>query len=75
MAFGIGEALTILTRLQISIIACDFALSLDRRVVSIDWEVLGCGEHKLPEYHPQGALVDSPQCGPSNLAVDIYLNK
>lgn len=69
------EVLTMLTCLQMSIIAYDYFLGLDQRVVSIDWEVLGCGEDKLQEYHPQGALADSTQCGPLNLAVDIYFNE
>ena len=69
------ETLTMLTRLQMSIIAYEYFLSRDRRVLSIDWEVLGCGEYKLPEYRPQGALADSTQCGPFNQAVDIYFNK
>ena len=75
MAPRTDEGLTKFTRPQMSIIAYDHFLSLDRRVVSIDWEVLGCGEHKLPEYHPQGALADSTQRGPFNLAVDIYFNE
>jgi hypothetical protein len=57
-----------------SIIAYDYILSPDRHVMSIDWAVLGCREHKLPEYQPQGALADSTQCGPFNLAVDVYFN-
>jgi len=58
----------------VSIIAYDYLFHLDRHTVSIDWEILGCGEHKLPGYQPQGTLENPTQCGPLNVAVDIYLN-
>jgi hypothetical protein len=58
-----------------SIIAYDYLLNLDRHILSIDWEILGCGEHKLSTYQPQGALAGSTQCGAFDLAVDVYLNE
>jgi len=57
-----------------SITAYDYFLNLDRHILSIDWEILGCGDHKLSTYQPQGALADPTQCGPFDLAVDVYLN-
>jgi len=75
MAPRMDEVLIMLTRLQMSIIAYGYFLNMDRRVVSIDWEVLGCGEYKLSEYHPPGALADSTQCGPYNQPMDIYFNE
>jgi len=55
-----------------SLTAYDYVLNLDRRVVTIDWEVLGCGEYRLREYQSQG---ESIQCGPFNLTADVYLNR
>lgn len=72
---GIGEVLTILKRFQMSILAYDYRFNLDRHILSIDWEISGCGEYKLPEYQPQGASGVPTQCGPPKLAVDVYLNE
>lgn len=58
-----------------SIIAYDYFPNLDRRVVSIEWEIVGCGEYKLTARQPQDTPTPSTQCGPFNLAADVYINE
>ena len=58
-----------------SILAYDYFPNLDRRVVSIEWDVLGCGEHQLTTHQPSDAPEASTECGPFNLAADVYLNE
>ena len=55
--------------------AYDYLPNLDRRTVSIEWEISGCGEHKLQTYQPQDVPAASTQCGPFNLAADVYINE
>lgn len=70
---------------RVAVVAYDYTLNLKQRVMSIDWEVSGCGEHRLegsepveshpPEYQADGTPEESSLCGPFNRAVDVYLDR
>ena len=55
--------------------AYDFFPNVERRTLSIEWEILGCGEYKLPTYGSPDAPTASTKCGPFNLAADVYINE
>jgi len=67
--------LTMVIPLQMSITAYDWFPNLDRRTLSIEWEILGCGEHKLQTYQPPDAPTALTHCGPFSLAADVYINE
>lgn len=58
-----------------SIVAYEYFPNLDQRVVVIEWEVLGCGEHKLTTHQQSDAPTASTPCGAFNLAADVYINE
>jgi hypothetical protein len=59
---------------EVSIVAYHSIFNPNRHTLSLYWEISGCGERKLPACQSQGTLAGSTQCGPPNVAVDVYLN-
>ena len=61
--------------MKIAIMGHNYLLDLDKRTLSIQWEVTGCGAHRLSTYQPSDHFGASETCGPFDRAVDIYLNE
>jgi len=53
----------------------NYLLDLDKRTISIQWEINACLDYKLPSYQPSEHFDGSEVCGPIDRAVDIYLNE
>lgn len=58
----------------IAITGHNYLLDLDKRTLSIQWEIMGCVEHMLSTYQPSEHFGGSKTCGPIDRAVDVYLN-
>jgi len=53
----------------------NYLLDLDKRTLSIQWAVIGCGEHKLSTYRKSSHIAGSETCGPFDRKIDVYLNE
>ncbi|KAF9644675.1 hypothetical protein BDM02DRAFT_3190381 [Thelephora ganbajun] len=58
----------------VAIVGHNYLLDLDKRTLSIQWEVIGCGAHKLSTYQRSQNIGASETCGPFDRAIDVYLN-
>lgn len=60
---------------QVAIVGHNHFLDLDKRTLSIQWEIIGCGAHKLSTYQPSPHIGGSETCGPFDRKIDVYLNE
>ena len=61
--------------MQVAIMGHNYLLDLDKRTLSVQWEIIGCGGHKLPTYQRSTHIGGSDVCGPFDRKIDVYLNK
>ena len=50
-------------------------LDLDKRTLTIEWEISGCGDFRLRTYQNSKQFGRSETCGPFDRAVDVYINE
>jgi len=58
----------------VAIMGHNYLLDLDRRTLSVQWEIIGCGAHKLSTYQRSTHIGGSDVCGPFDRKIDVYLN-
>jgi len=45
------------------------------QVLTIQWEILGCGAYRLPTYPPVRQILETVGCGSLDRAVDVHFNQ
>lgn len=59
---------------QVALIGHSYRLDLTSQMLSVKWEIVGCGAYRLPTYPPVGSVYAATGCDSCNRALDIYIN-
>ena len=59
---------------KIALIGHSYQLDTTAQILSIEWEILGCGAYRLTTYPPSEGTLRTVGCDALDRAVDVYFN-